>query len=304
MKNVRKLVVSLLSAFLSIYGCGGDSDKSGRASGPAAYFPEEIEEVNLVRSSDIRTFEGESLFEYINGGAEIYHLYGFIDVATASYTAGDKEIILDIYRFETDENAYGLYTSIKPLGPGNIQLGAEGFSTGNSIDFVKGSYVIRVVGFDESEGTKNAAKDLAKRINQLVPGSAEKPEMFGLFPLEYMVPGSERLLAESYLGQVFLIDVYTMDYEIPESEFTLFITKDSSGEKFGKWIEVEKSKMVNIGLDELLFDNEKSFLIENNYYGKIVAGLKGEKLVGAVGYNESHREFISRWLESLSGSSL
>jgi hypothetical protein len=111
------------------------------------------------------------------------------------------------------------------------------------------------------------------------------------------------LLAESYLGQVFLNDVYTIDYEIQNSEFTLFITEDSSGEKFIKWTEVEESKMVDIGLDGLPFDDGKSFLIENDYYGKIVAGLKGASLVGAVGYSESHREFISRWLESLSSLS-
>ena len=44
-----------------------------------------------------------------------------------------------------------------------------------------------------------------------------------------MVPGSEKMLAKSFLGQVFLNDVYAADHKIREEEFTLFITEDSSG---------------------------------------------------------------------------
>ncbi len=293
----------LSAAIIIVSGCG-DSKKTGDMENLSAFFPEQFQETSLVRSSEVRTFKGQSLYEYINGGAEIYHLYDFIDVATASYKTGDKEIILDIYRFETDDNAYGLYTSIKPLGPGNIQLGTEGFSTENSVDFIKGKYVVRVVGFDESDGTKNAVKNLAEKVNELLPGSTEKPPMFALFPLENMVPGSERLLAESFLGQVFLNDVYALDYEIQDNELTLFITEDPGGEKFIKWTETEKSKKDNVDPGDLPFDQGKSLLITSDYYGKIIAGLVGGKLIGMVGYKENHREFLSRWLESLSTSSL
>ncbi|UCC78680.1 MAG: hypothetical protein JSW64_10400 [Candidatus Zixiibacteriota bacterium] len=297
MNNYRKILIGFLSAVLAVYSCGGGSDKSGSADGPAAYFPEEIKEIHLLLSSKIRTFKGESLYEYINGGAEIYHLYNFVDVATASYKTGDIEIVLDIYRFENPDYAYGLYSSIKPLGPGNMELGVEGFSTENSIDFVKGKYIVRIVGFEQSDITKNALGELAIYLNEHLPGTTEMPPTFAIFPVENRIPGSEKIMAESFLGQIFLDDAYAVDYEIEGDEITLFVSEDSTGEKYLTWLEQVETE--EFDPDGLAYDDQNSFLYNNEYYGYIVAGLVEGRLAGLIGYKESHREFLSRWLESL-----
>jgi hypothetical protein len=72
-------------------------------------------------------FVGDSLWEYINGGAELYHTYEFVDVATAYYLQDSTEIVVDIYRFATPDDAYGMYTQLRPGGPGTMNYGIEGF---------------------------------------------------------------------------------------------------------------------------------------------------------------------------------
>jgi hypothetical protein len=296
MINGLKAIRGLVAVMIIISGCGG-TKKTADNEDLSGFFPEELGEINLVKSSEIRTFEGQSLYEYINGGAEIYHLYNFIEVATCSYETGDKEIILDIYLFETDDDAYGLYSSIKPSGPGNVKLGVEGFSTENSIDFVKGGYIIRIVGFDQSETTKDAIEILARSLDATIKGTTEKPATFGLLPQENLIDGSEKIMAESFLGQIFLDNAYAADYEVDGDEVTLFVVDDSSEEKYIQWREqVEMKDFESAGLP---YDNGQAFLFNNGYYGDIVAGLIQGRLAGLIGYKESHREFLSRWLESL-----
>jgi len=286
----------LLAILLIAFSCG-NSKKDVNTDSILGFFPERLDEVNLVRTSEIRTFKGQSLYEYIDGGAEIYHQYGFVELATASYKTDDQEIILDIYRFNSGDNAYGLYSAVKPPEPGNAQLGVEGFSTENSVDFVKGSYLVRIVGFDESATTRQAIEKLAENLDAALPGSRNKPATFELFPRENLVSGSEKMQAESFLGQIFLDDVYSVDYVIDGDRVTLFVTKDSSGEKYTKWLaEIETEEFDPSGLS---FDDQRSFLYINDYHGAIVAGLIQGRLVGLIGYKESHREFLSRWLESL-----
>jgi hypothetical protein len=74
-----------------IPSCGGSEDAS-QATG-AELFPAEIASTGWSRAQKILSFPGDSLFEYINGAAEMYHKYGFIDVKVAAYHKQDDEII-------------------------------------------------------------------------------------------------------------------------------------------------------------------------------------------------------------------
>ena len=52
-------------------------------------------------------FQGESLYEHINGGADIYYEYGFVEVALEYYGNGDKEVSVEIYRMDDAAAAFG-----------------------------------------------------------------------------------------------------------------------------------------------------------------------------------------------------
>jgi len=292
----REKLFGLLAILIIAFSCG-NSKKDVGTENISGFFPDKLDEINLARTSEIRTFKGQSLYEYIDGGAEIYHQYGFVELATASYKADDQEIILDIYKFDNEDNAYGLYSAVKPPEPGNMQLGAEGFSTENSVDFVKGSYLVRIVGFDETETTKQAIEKLAENLDAALPGSINKPATFELFPRDSLVPGSEKMQAESFLGQIFLDDVYSVEYDIDGDKVTLFVTEDSSGEKYTKWLAEIKTE--EFDPKDLPYEDQKAFLYNNDYHGAVVAGSIQGRLAGLIGYKESHREFLSRWLESL-----
>ncbi len=135
MRKDNMVIAAIIMFSVLFHGCGG-----GKKSSPdlscSNYLPDGIVEAGIERSSEVRTYEGESLFEYINGGAEIYHAYNFIEVATSTYGINGTEMVVDIYRFENPDNAYGLFASFRPDNPAFVQLGAEGFGSPASIDYV------------------------------------------------------------------------------------------------------------------------------------------------------------------------
>ena len=298
MKRVKILIVAIIASSVLFYACGGGK-KSSLDLSCSNFLPEEIAQAGIERSSEIRTFEGESLFEYINGGAEIYHSYNFVEVAAANYTANGMEMVADIYRFEDSDNAYGLFASFRPDNPAFVVLGAEGFSSPTSIDFVKGPYVVRVIGFEESAEIEQTINVLASEINGILPADDRLPQKFSLFPEGDIIDATDRIYAESFLGHGFLADVFARKYRLDGDTLTLFITEDGSGEKFSLWFEsgaVDGS--AEPAAEYLLFDDGRAFVIENKYYGMIVAGLKGGDLLGVINYSDDKKDLLTAWLDS------
>jgi hypothetical protein len=298
MKRDKIMIIAMVMGVL-LYGCGGEKKSSADLS-CSNFLPDEIAQTEKKRSSEVRTFKGESLFEYIDGGAEIYHAYNFIEVATANYGTNGIETVVDIYRFENSDNAYGLFASFRPDNPVFVPLGAEGFGSPTSIDFVKGPFVVRIIGFAESAETAQAISVLASEINAILPADDNLPQKFSFFPQGDYLDGTDRIFAQSFLGQKFLTDVYSRKYHISGDTLTLFITEDVSGEKFSLWFEFGVADgSAEPAREDLIFDDGRAFIIENNYYGRIVTGLKGEHLIGVINYSDDKKDFLTEWLDSI-----
>lgn len=298
--KITKVGFSILFIWsVAIMACGGGKTGSHglQCSG---FLPDSLIQGGIERSSGIRTYKGESLFEYIDGGAEIYHDYGFVEVATANYRKRAVEAIVDIYGFDTADHAYGLYASFRPGNPEPAPFGAEGFSTSSTIDFVKGKYVVRVIGFDETAETQKLLESLASLIAGNLPGDDYLPASFSLFSPDSIMAATEMVFAKSYLGHDFLTDVYVRRYMVDGDSLTLFLTEDGDGQKFGRWIELGMMDGSAIPGDaDIPFDEGRIFEMNHPRYGRIICGTRGEYLIGVMGYKDEDRGFLTGWLVSL-----
>jgi len=297
---IRYGILSGLAVFMiSLVACGGGSQNPTDGS-LAQYFPDRDNGEGLVKDSEIRTFVGDSLWEYIDGGAELYHTYGFAKVSTADYRSSQVELVLDLYEFKTPDGAYGLYSMLRPDQPEIVRLGVEGFFTGSSLDFVRGNILARVIGFDETPATGEAIRSLATQVASLLPGASDRPAMFGLFPPEGVIANTDKMIGEAFLGQAFLKMVYTRDYAVSGDTITLFALSDPDGAALAEWFsKISDKEKSPVSLVDMPFDENHSLLITNPYYGDILAGLKKGKLVGMIKFSDRHFKFVSDWLTSL-----
>ncbi|MFH1699706.1 MAG: DUF6599 family protein [Candidatus Zixiibacteriota bacterium] len=298
MHNRTLLAGTCLILIISLIACG-DKEIKPEAPSTTGLFPEKLTEIKINQAGTPSLFVGDSLYEYINGGAELYHQYDFVEVATATYTYKQAEIITDIYRFADSIGAYGLYSVMRPEDEEYLPLGVEGFGSESSRDFVKGEFLVRVIGYDASEDTKTAVDALTAYFAKNIPGTIEKPNMYSNLPNDNIIPGTDKYIMESFMGRTFLTMVYTQNYDLNSDILQLFISA-VPGDKLVKWREAIKASGKEISVDNSInIDAKQSFVYEDGFYGKIIAGIVGNYLVGAIDYKPEHSEFINAWLTSL-----
>ena len=298
MKSGKYIIAIIFISIFQLMTCGGE--KSVPKIDISTLLPVSFPAIGTERASEIRTFNDKELWEYIDGGAELYLSYNFDEVATADYKHEDIEMVVDLYRFDSDIDAFGLYSMFRTPDVQIIKLGVEGFTAPATLNYVKGKFLVRLVGYDETSAGSLALVNLAQEIDKLLPGTTELPAMFGAFPSNNHIPSTEKYYAVSFLGQKALQQVYTRDYLIESDSLSLFLTYDSSGAKYMGWNDIaEKTGRKKPAPTDLPFDEGHTFIVEDGYYGEIIVGLRNQKLVGIVNYNKKRRELLTDWLNSL-----
>jgi len=296
----RKITVVLLMIVSILLITCESTDKAESKPDPSVYLNRQFANGDIERESEVERYVGQSLYEYINGGAEVYHLYKFVEVVTATYKYGETEIVADIYSFKNADMAYGMYSTLRPGSPQIVNLGVEGFTFGTSLDFVKGNFIVRLIGYDDTPETETAITMLAVELNKSVAGTISKPEMFLLFPPDSKIEYTNKIYAESFMGRQPLTNFYTFDYQIESDTVTLFISNDENGSKFRQWFEsIEYDEASMKAIKSLPFDQPKSFITEDSYYGAIAAGIKKGKLLGIIGFKDTQKAFLADWVNRL-----
>jgi hypothetical protein len=296
-RRARPLLIALAIGF-ALVACGprGTSLPRRTATG---ILPDRIAGKGWIRAGDVERFAGDSLFEYIDGAAEMYHKYGFVEVTVGRYLKDEATITADIYLFEAPDGAFGMYTTLRPDEPDTVALGVEGFMLGPNLVFVKGSHLVNVYTYDEFEGDVAAVRSVAAALEARTPGTSEMPGVFGLFPSSGRVPFSEKIFAEGFLGYGFLTDVYTAEYARGKEPFRLFITPDPDGVKLRRWMEVAGGEPAPMpAWIEGVFEENEVLHAVHDYHGEVVAGRRGGKLLGAVGQVASDPGIFTGWVRS------
>lgn len=299
MKPIALKTIALITLAAALITACAKQQETDTGFTAARYLPNQIADGAIVRTGEIRTFVGDSLWEYIDGDAEIYHKYDFAEVATSDYKSANDEFVTDIYRFNTPLGAYGLYTVVRPPAPDTTRLGVQGFVDPSMVTFVKGNFVVRLIGFNASEQVANDLLDIARKVDSLLPGTTSRPADFTLFPTDSVIPASDKVIGESFQGQAFLVNFFTQDYALGADTVTLFLADDSTGQKFQKWLGVVTPLPIEEDNLKLLpFDNDHKFATDT-YYGVVIGGLKGRYLAGMQNYSPAHNDFFIAWLNSL-----
>ena len=289
------LVVILITAVLN---CGQKEDINAARN----FMPAAIAEYNIERASDIKVFRGDSLWEYINGGAELYHDYNFVEVATADYKAGEIEFVLDIYRFDTSLNAYGLYTNFRPPAPDIIKLGVEGYKAPASLNFVKGVYLIRLTGYDETEPTDNALAATAREIDSILPGTTDYPEMFRKFYFVDKIKYTDKYLTKAFLGRKYLTEFYTQDYLIDGDTVTMFLSEDTGEVKCNLWTEELKSDTSFFEVPRgIITIHGRLFGYRDPYYNVIMSIYDSGLLFGILDAKMEYKDILAQWVMAMPG---
>jgi hypothetical protein len=154
--------------FLMILSCSQGKGRS-QAAAPASYLADKIPDIGLKRIAVAKTYTGQALYDYIDGGAEQYFKRHFVQVATAEYGRDTSQIVVDIYQFASDSDAFALYLELRPPEADTIKIGRQGYGSTNGLDFVKGPYLIKLVSFESNPGMTRDILNLGKWLDKTIP---------------------------------------------------------------------------------------------------------------------------------------
>jgi len=157
----------------------------------AHVLPEDGEVKDWKKHRALQHYEGEDLYEYINGGAEIYHEYGFVQVVVQDYTNEEgKSISIEIFEMTSPDSAYGMYTFKTDSNGKRIPVGTEAQLADYYMNFWKGPMIVTLTGFDETEETRQGLLDIADMMNSKMTQDGDKPSLVYLLPEEDLMDQS------------------------------------------------------------------------------------------------------------------
>ena len=134
------------------------------------------------------TYNRRTLFQYIDGGAELYLTYKFQKAHVRRYAkAGDpqSEITLDIYDMGTSDEAFGIFSAERE--DESVGIGQDSEYGGGLLRFWKGQYFVAIVVMGEAEAAKPAMMEMARAAEAAIPITGNKPALLRRLPIVGLV---------------------------------------------------------------------------------------------------------------------
>lgn len=203
MRKAYLITLLLLTIPLTLWNCSGEKKYSGNDS---SLLPSSGIEGDWRPVDTLRTFAGQDLFKLINGGAEIYHEYGFVKISTLEYAnSGGKNIIVELYEMTDPAAAYGA-CSFKTGRNGEIlKIGNDARLEGYFLNFWKNKYLLTLVGFDSEKETRQGLVAIAKVIEGRIAAGDQYPLLTDFLPPE----GLDRSSINYIRGNLALMNNYS-----------------------------------------------------------------------------------------------
>lgn len=151
----------------------------------AEALPDDDELAGWKKTGTMQHYEGEALYEYIDGGAEIYHEYGFVRVVVQDYVnSAGKSVSVEIFQMASPASAYGMYTFKTDAKGKKIAIGNDAQFADYYMNFWKGPFLVTLTGFDETPETRTGLLDIARSVGSKIPSGGDKPRIVSFLPEE------------------------------------------------------------------------------------------------------------------------
>ncbi len=207
-----------------------DTGSAERRESLKRLLPLETREGRWRIASEPEFFDPENLWEFIDGQAEMYLDYGFLQVATVEYASPDGTgfLAVEIYLMRSPAHAFGLYAAERSPSENFIEIGVQGYIGENTLNFWKGAYYVKLTSFEVYSGLEENLMTLASMIAGNVSGRHGEPELFACFPERNRVKRSERFIPKNFMGQSFLKNGYRVAYRNEGDGYDAFLVQADS----------------------------------------------------------------------------
>jgi len=216
------LLASVLCSALGSTGCAGPSKHAAvKAMLPMPGFAE-----GWRSDSGVRIYTKDTLFEHINGEAELYFPYGFVVAATARYERtrdGDDSVTADVYEMGSLLDAFGVYSNYRAPDKAVPPFGSEGFYDDHQLMFYQDKYFVRLTARGSWEQSAEALLACGSAIAHRLPQPAVQPPELTMLKIDGVDPRTIVYLGESVLGYAFFEKGFVADAVLDDHRVRVFV---------------------------------------------------------------------------------
>jgi hypothetical protein len=223
-----------------------------------------------------RTYDSETLFDYMDGNSEGYFAYGFtlMQGVTCVNPAGDQ-LVIDVSEMGDPDRAWGFFVTNRDQRSPVEPIGSAGQVLPRRSTFAKGRYYSEIAASPDKDH-RGALRAFVSALEAIVPGESRVPDAVAWFPVEGLVPDSIRLVPESVLGLRLLKSGFMAQYPVGRafvvSETTPEAARDTMAKLRARFAGPEPAS----GL------GEEAFSAPDPYLGRVLAFRKGARVAGVA----------------------
>ncbi len=301
--------VILLILTIVLTGCG---EQAG--TGPSAgLFPDPAEVEHVTGAGEVTEYRDETLYDFLNGGAELYFDYDIVAVASREYLLPeDSGIELSIYDMGEPRNAFGIYSIFRYAGADREAIGNEAIKTPATLDFWKGKYYCKIFAFGSSDAAEAVMAALGSSVADRISEAGSQPELLGLLPGGARLAGSEKyfrrhlalnniryVASENVLGLGGATEGVTAEYQAGDTEYTGYIVRypdsaeaEAAFTRYSDFLRARSEETSRNGIKMSILDAGATQAI----------ALEGSHIVGVWDAEADGIGFIESVLASLAGA--
>lgn len=231
------------------------------------------------------TFYGrDTVWQAINGAAELFVSYGFISLREQSYARKGGSLTVQLYDQGATLGAFGVFARERPTEGKRLAAATDAaYGAGAHCLGYKGRTYLKVVLNTGKLSAQSCSRVLAT-LAAWLPGSNKPPRALALLPEKGRVPGSARYTQRSFLGTKHLRNCVHADYargKDAKQRYTLFVMLPKKGESAAAaWKRLAAHwKAVDVGGQKLL-------TTQIPYRGTVALAERAGLLVGASGVGD------------------
>jgi hypothetical protein len=228
------------------------------------------------QQGEARTFEPETLFDYMDGNSEGYLAYGFVLMrgVTCVNASGDQ-LVIDVSTMGDPDHAWGVFIANRDIRTADERLGAAGQVLPRRATFAKDRYYVEIAASPDKDH-RVALRAFASALEARIAGRATPPDAVAWFPTAGLVAGSIRMVPQSVLGLRILKTGFIAQY--PEGRAFVVV----EGGPAGAEATLQKLRARFAGAAPVAGLADEAFTATDPYLGGLLAFRKGAKVAGVA----------------------
>ena len=220
----------------------------------------------------------DNLYQYMDGAADIFVLYGVRQVLHLDARAKNADISVDVFDMGSAEAAFGMYAAERSPEFRFMTIGTEGYKYEGMLNFLQGRYYVKLLGF--GDGADALLEDVAAELSTRIGARPGLPALFNKLPTGNRKPHSEQYIPADPLGHAFLGPAYIVAYALGDQESKLLVTVASDDADAQRRIQKLEEHFAKTGKCETAPElGAGAVRASNSFEGTVVAQTKGRYLI-------------------------